>query len=56
MVNRQRPKIRHCPVCGIAMQASKTHENAADFDKFDCLTCHTVILESTPRSSGSDNG
>jgi hypothetical protein len=27
------------------MQASKSHEHAADFDRFDCLTCHTTIVE-----------
>jgi hypothetical protein len=27
------------------MQASKSHEGAADFDRFECLTCHTVIQE-----------
>ncbi len=40
-----RPRIRNCPVCGVAMQASKSHEHAADFDRFECLTCHTTIVE-----------
>jgi C4-type Zn-finger protein len=50
MSSRQRPPIRHCPICGIAMQASKSQENLAYFDKFECLSCHTVITtESKPR-------
>ena len=44
MSSRQRPPIRHCPICGIAMQASKSQENLANFDKFECLSCHTVII------------
>jgi hypothetical protein len=43
----QRPPIRHCPLCGIAMQASKSRENLAYFDKFECLSCHTVITTET---------
>jgi len=46
MSTRQRPPIRHCPICGIAMQASKSQEHLAHFDKFECLSCHTVITES----------
>jgi rubredoxin len=44
-----RPRIRHCPVCGIAMQASKSREDLADFDTFQCLSCQTVIRESKPQ-------
>ncbi len=44
-----RPAIRHCPVCGIAMQASKSREGLANFDTFECLTCQTVIREGKPR-------
>jgi len=52
---RQRPPIRHCPVCGIAMQASKSQENLAYFDKFECLSCRTVITtESKPPPSASE--
>ena len=40
-----RPRIRTCPLCGLAMQASKSHEQAAEFDRFDCLACHTTIVE-----------
>lgn len=49
MSSRQRPTLRHCPVCGIAMQASKSQENLTHFDKFECLSCRTVISESKPQ-------
>jgi hypothetical protein len=49
MSSRQRPPIRHCPVCGIAMQASKSQENLTHFDKFECLSCRTVISVTQPR-------
>jgi hypothetical protein len=41
--------VRPCPVCGIAMQASKSREDLADFDTFQCLSCHTTI-QATPRT------
>ena len=47
------PSIRHCPLCGVAMQASKSRENLADFDTFRCLTCQTMISEKPrPQASG----
>jgi len=48
MSSRQCPPIRHCPVCGIAMVASKSREDLAYFDKFECLSCHTVINKGKP--------
>lgn len=45
---RPRPSIRHCPVCGIAMLASKSRDDLANFDRFECLTCRTVISEAKP--------
>ena len=52
---RQRPLIRHCLVCGIAMQASKSRENIAHFDRFECLTCHSVISEAKLPPAGYDD-
>jgi len=51
MTARPRPSIRHCPVCGIAMQAGKSRENLADFDVFQCLICDTIISQqpTTPK-------
>lgn len=40
--------IRHCPLCGVAMQASKSREDLKNFDTFRCLTCHTTIVEAAP--------
>jgi len=36
------------------MLASKSRENLAHFDKFECLTCQTVISETQTRSPGGD--
>jgi hypothetical protein len=33
------------------MQASKSREDLADFDTFQCLSCHTTI-KATPRHAG----
>jgi len=46
------PSIRHCPLCGIAMQASKSRENSAEFEIFRCLTCQTTISEKTRPQGG----
>jgi len=52
MTGRPKPPIRHCPLCGVAMQGSRTREDARDFDRFDCQTCHTVIeLPPRPRDT-----
>ena len=45
------PVIRHCPLCGIAMQASRSREDLKNFDTFQCLTCHTTIVEAAPTNS-----
>jgi hypothetical protein len=50
MTTQRRPSVRHCPICGIAMQAAKSRDNLADFDMFKCLTCETTIRESTSRN------
>jgi hypothetical protein len=31
------------------MQASKSREDLADFDTFECLSCQTVIRKTTPQ-------
>jgi len=48
--------VRPCPLCGVAMQASKSREDLADVDTFQCLSCQTVISErrsAPPRENGS---
>jgi hypothetical protein len=56
MVARHYLFVRPCPLCGVAMQASKSREDLADFDTFRCLTCQTTINErrsAPPRENGS---
>jgi hypothetical protein len=50
--SRPPPPIRHCPACGIAMQASRSREDLAHFDLFECLSCHTAISEAKPPAPG----
>jgi hypothetical protein len=52
MTARRRPPLRHCPLCGLAMQASKSRESLAEFDTFQCLRCQTTIREVTPSRRG----
>lgn len=47
-MQRPRPPIRHCPICGVAMQADRSRADLADFDMFRCLNCETIISESKP--------
>jgi len=56
MTSRRRLFVRPCPLCGVAMQASKSREDLADVDTFQCLSCQTVISErrsAPPRENGS---
>lgn len=46
--SRPRPPLRHCPICGIAMQARKSRDDIPRFDVFECLSCNTTIRESRP--------
>jgi hypothetical protein len=48
-----RPKIDTCPICGVAIEGSKSHVQAADFDFFECLTCHRASSSVPPRLSGA---
>lgn len=40
-----RAAIRTCPLCGIAMQGTKSKESLPHFDTFKCQTCGTTIRE-----------
>jgi len=55
MTASRRRLIRACPLCGVAMQASKSQDDLADADTFQCLTCQTTITERRSTPSG-DNG
>jgi Zn ribbon nucleic-acid-binding protein len=50
-----RPRIRHCPLCGIAMQAKKSRDDQVDFDIFECLSCGTVIREAQSHQRGGND-
>ena len=39
----QRPPMKPCPVCGVAMVASKSSSERERFDIFTCLRCDAVI-------------
>jgi len=43
MPQNARIPLRHCPLCGIAMQASKSAEHLPKVDRFECLNCDTLI-------------
>jgi C4-type Zn-finger protein len=49
-----RPPLRHCPICGIAMQAKKTRDDIPRFDLYECLTCYTTIREAKPAVNTTD--
>jgi hypothetical protein len=53
LTSAPRPRLRHCPVCGIAMLASKSRDDLPAPDIFECLQCHTVIREAKPRSKAT---
>jgi Zn-finger nucleic acid-binding protein len=38
------PPVRTCPVCGISMMASKSRDEAQDYDIFTCPRCDCVIV------------
>ncbi|MDO8877562.1 MAG: hypothetical protein Q8M24_09655 [Pseudolabrys sp.] len=55
MKSRPRPPLRHCPICGIAMQAQKTRDDTPRFDLFECLSCDTTIRVSKPPSGNQSD-
>ena len=56
----EKPPVRHCPVCRLAMVGSKSRDDLERPDIFHCLNCGTEIIE-TPRpkprqDQGDDKG
>ena len=51
----ERPVIKHCVLCGVAMIASKSREHLEREDTFSCLNCGTVVTSAptTPNSRKS---
>ena len=43
MSEKPRPPIKTCPVCRIAMLASKSDESLPHYDTFNCPSCRSVI-------------
>jgi hypothetical protein len=56
MTTRPGPPIRACPLCGVAMQASKSQDYLPHFDTFECMTCRTVISLSKRSPPVPDRG
>jgi hypothetical protein len=52
----QRRHIKNCPICRLAMVASKSSQDSADFDRFDCLRCQAVISLAPDRAKPKGGG
>ena len=52
MTSQPRPRIQHCPLCGVAMLGSKSSKESQQFDTFACLRCETTVTF-TPPPEGS---
>jgi hypothetical protein len=49
----QKPTIKNCPFCRIAMVGSRSHPGKAEIDTYECLQCDTVInLDASPTHAG----
>jgi len=42
------PRPKHCPICGVAMLASRSAQGGGRPDRFECLSCDLVINYSNP--------
>ena len=51
MTSQPQPRIQHCPLCGVAMLASKSNEDNQQFDTFACLRCETTVTFAPPPSA-----
>jgi hypothetical protein len=52
MTSQPRPRIQHCPLCGVAMLGSKASKDSQQLDTFACLRCETTVTF-TPPPGGS---
>jgi hypothetical protein len=49
-VPKSRPPLKSCPVCGLAMQASRSDLARTGYDTFSCLRCDLVMTyQAKPR-------
>ncbi len=44
-----RPSLRNCPVCRLAMVASKSSADRPHVDTFTCLDCGMIITTAEPK-------
>ena len=51
----QRPPMKPCPVCGVAMVASKSSSERERFDIFTCLRCDAVISFEPDKGARDDD-
>ena len=51
ILNMTPPRPKHCPICGVAMLASRSH-GSRDADRFECLSCDLVINYSAAKRPG----
>jgi hypothetical protein len=51
-VPKSRPPLKSCPLCGLAMQASRSDLARAGYDTFSCLRCDLVMTyQAKPRGT-----
>lgn len=51
-----RPRVRHCLICGIAMVGDKSTPARKEPDIFRCLNCHSVVDLSGASNKEDDGG
>jgi hypothetical protein len=52
--SQNRATVRPCPICSIAMQASKSRDDLEHFDVFECQHCGAVITEAPQSPPDND--
>ena len=48
--------LKPCPVCKVAMQASKSDEQASEYDTFTCSNCGAGVILSPSMWDQSNRG
>jgi hypothetical protein len=51
ILNVPPPRPKHCPICGVAMLARRSH-GGHEADRFECLGCDLVINYSGGKRPG----
>jgi hypothetical protein len=50
---KERPSIKNCPVCRLAMVGDKSDSRLTEFDIYRCLACDLTI-STAPTPAGDD--